>query len=83
MAMDAEKGSSFSMSAASSADGKVENTWNMAGKYQANLGMYGCNKGCKAVSLSAMSGWFPIVETVTGAATLAASAAVATAALMF
>jgi len=83
MKMDAKTGTSMSMTAASSADGKVANTWNMAGKYQANMGMYGCNKGCKAVSVAAITGWFPIVATVAGATTLAASAAVATAALMF
>ena len=83
MTMDAKKGASMSMTAASSADGKVANTWNMAGKYQASMGMYGCNKGCKAVSVAAMTGWFPIVATTAGAAALAASATVATAALMF
>ena len=85
MAVDAKtKATTFSMVAASSADGKVENTFNMAGKYQANLGGYGCSKSCKAVTVATMSGWFPIAETVAaGAAALAASATVATAALMF
>merc|ERR1719253_1538484 len=78
MTMDAKKGSSMSMSAASSADGKVANTWNMAGKYQANMGMYGCTKSCKAVTVAAVTGWWPIVATTAGAATLVASATVAT-----
>merc|ERR1712195_115904 len=83
MTADAKTGVSMSMVASASADGKAANTWNLGAKYSAMMGGYYCTKDCKAVTLATYSGWFEIAVTAAGATTLAASAAVATAALMF
>merc|ERR1711957_1009590 len=69
--------------APASADGRKRNTMNLSGKYSYSMGEYACTRKCARVTMATYSGWFPIVVTATGAATLAASAAVATGALMF
>ena len=70
----------MTMTAPASADGK-DNTFNLGGKYNAQLGEINFAKEGTFVT-GLHSGWFPIVLTANAVA-LAASAAVATTALMF
>ena len=83
MVVDAKTGTTITAVAPTSADGKAANTWNLAAKYSAHMGGYLCTAKCAKVTMAAHSGWFELAVTAAGATTLAASAAVATAALMF